>query len=262
MKKILLIIAVFLSLNHNTFGNEPDLENKVTSIFGANANEKFSLHQPSYFIFGVNDLKLQFSFKYRLARSIPAYFGYRQTMFWNIYDGSKPFKDINFFPEFFYRLIDSQDESFKTLDMGYMHSSNGKKGTESRSADRLFARANYITKYDRHLIDFNLMVFHFYNRDELNKDIVHHMGYWDLKMAFSNLIINDKQTLDLELRLFAGSKGYDLDQGAYQVGLIYNFGSTNINPAIYFQRYEGYAESLLDYNKRHAEYRLGFMLSY
>jgi phospholipase A1 len=240
----------------------PNEQQTIEAIFGTPENLKFSFHQPTYFVFGDDDLKLQFSFKYRLARSFPIYFAYTQLMFWNIYDESKPFADVNYKPEIFYRLLETDSKSFKTLDMGYLHTSNGRDEDMSRSLDRIFVRGNYLTKFKRHYLDVNLMVFKIFNEDDTNKDIVNHLGYWDLSMMLTDLILIEDQSLDLEFRTYAGSKGYDLDQGATQIGLIYNFGSENFNPSIYLQRFEGYGESLMTYNKRRTEYRLGLLLAF
>jgi phospholipase A1 len=92
-----------------------------------NQNEKFTTYMPTYFIFGKHDLKLQFSFKYRLANSIPLYFGYGQLMFWNIYEKSMAFREINYIPEVFYRFLDQKDTIIKSIDVGHIHNSNGKK---------------------------------------------------------------------------------------------------------------------------------------
>jgi outer membrane phospholipase A len=239
-----------------------ETKSKVESLVGLNDYENFSLYQSNYFIFGKHDLAMQFSFKYRLARSVPFYLGFTQKMFWSIYEDSKPFKDINYIPETFYRILDKNTEAFKALDLGYMHLSNGKKEFESRSLDRVFVRANYFTRFDRHNLDFNLMVFKIFNNDNSNQDIERYLGYWDLKMALTNLIIYNTESMDFEIRLFAGSKITDLSKGASQIGLIYNFASLNMNPAIYLQRYNGYAQNLVEYSQFHSEYRLGFLLSY
>lgn len=256
-----LLFLFFLVFLHNSFANTSD-NNKPESTIESNENGKFSFNQPTYFIFGLHDLKLQFSLKYKLTKSTPIYLGYSQAMFWSIYNESRPFKDINHMPEFFYRFLDEKDNSLKTLDMGYMHVSNGKGGIESRSLNKIFLRSNYLTTYNSHNLDFNLMVFSIYSVADTNKDIVDHMGYWDFKMVISDLIVYDNQRLDLEVRLFAGSKITDLSKGASQLGLIYHFASSYMNPAIYLQRFEGFAENLLEYNQRHSEYRLGLLLSY
>lgn len=242
---------------------DQDLDQKLDALFGTPETQSFSYHNTTYFIFGVEDLKLQFSFKYRLAKSVPVYFAYTQLMFWEIYDQSKPFGDVNYRPEVFYRWVESESSSFKTIDTGYMHTSNGEDKDDSRSLDRIFVRTNYLTKFKRHLVNTNLMVFGIFNQDkENNGDIVNHIGYWDLTMVFTDLVVVNEQSLALEFRAYAGSKIIDFDQGATQVGLIYDFKSDGFNPSIYFQWFEGYGESLIDYNKRNTAYRLGLMLTF
>lgn len=104
------------------------------------------------------------------------------------------------------------------------------------------------------------MVYQIYNEDVTNDDIVNYLGYWDAHFYVSDLIRIERQQLDLEVRTYAGSKVFNLDQGGHLVGLIYRIGSDNFNPSFYFQRFEGYGESLLNYNKRRTEHRLGLML--
>lgn len=258
----ILFVLSFLVFSFNAFAIRQNPQETIEAIFGTPENQKFSFHNPTYFVFGDDDLKLQFSFKYRLAKSFPVYFAYTQLMFWDIYDESKPFEDVNYKPEIFYRLIETDSKSFKTLDMGYLHTSNGKDKLDSRSLDRIYLRSNYITKISRHYLDVNLMVYKIFNEDDTNKDIVNHLGYWDLNMILTDLILINDQSIDLEFRAYAGSKVYDIDQGATQIGLAYNFGSNNFNPSLYLQWFEGYGESLIGYNKKRSEYRLGFMLAF
>lgn len=239
-----------------------ETEKLVESIFGANKYQKFSFHQPTYFVFGDDDLKLQFSFKYRLAKTFSLYFAYSQLMFWDIWKESRPFDDVNYKPEIFYRFLETHSGTFRSFDMGWLHTSNGQGDEElkSRSLDRIFVRSNIATKFRRHNIGAVLMVYQIYNEDVTNDDIVNYLGYWDAHFYVSDLIRIERQQLDLEVRTYAGSKVFNLDQGGYLVGLIYRIGSDNFNPSFYFQRFEGYGESLLNYNKRRTEHRLGLML--
>ena len=241
---------------------QKEFEKTAEKVLGTASNEKFSFHRPTYAVFGERDLKLQFSFKYRLAPAIPFYLAYTQLFFWKIYDESKPFAEVNYNPEFFYRLFDKSGGSFTNLDMGWMHLSNGKDKLETRSLDRIYLRSTYLTKLKHHNLNFNLMIFQIYNEDETNTDIVNHLGHWELNTFMSNLIRSESGQLAFEGRVYAGSKVIDLDQGAYQVGLLYIFNSSNFNPSIYLQRFEGYSESLLGYNKKRALYRLGLSLTF
>jgi outer membrane phospholipase A len=62
-------------------------------------------HQPTYFISGVPNTKLQLSLKLQLIRNAPVFVGYTQLAVWDLFvRKSSPIRDINFNPEFFYRL--------------------------------------------------------------------------------------------------------------------------------------------------------------
>lgn len=232
------------------------------AVVGAKPKVRFSLHRPTYFIFGDDDLKIQYSFKYRLAKSLPIYFAFSQLMFWDIYEESKPFEEVNYNPEVFYRLINKEAQALHTVDLGMDHMSNGKDDIETRSLDRIFVRANYLSTFKRNNLNFNLMVYYLYNQDETNKDIVNHLGFWELTALLSDVVVFDNGRLGIELRTFAGSKVYDLDQGGFQTGLIYEHKNENFNPSIYIQRFEGYSESLQKYNIKRTEYRIGLSLTF
>jgi phospholipase A1 len=255
---ILIFVVVINSVNAQTIEETKTVE----SIVGTPNKQKFSFHNPSYFILGDEDLKLQFSFKYRVVQKFPLYFAYSQLMFWDIYKESKPFADINYKPEIFYRLFSSESHSLKTLDFGFFHNSNGEDAEKSRSLDRYFARANYLTKWKRHYLNFNLMVYNTMNTDEQNADIKNHYGYWELLFYFTNLVMVDDQSLNLEIKTYAGKDVFDFDQGAFQLGLVYDFHSENFNPSIYLQFFEGYGESLINYNQQNTEWRLGLLLTF
>ena len=146
--------------------------------------------------------------------------------------------------------------------MGYIHNSNGRESLESRSLDRAFLRANYVTKFERHNVNVNFMIYQIYNVEETNKNIINHLGYWELTTLFSDLIVFSQSAISLEFRTYAGSQVFDLDQGATQIGLNLTFWSNNFNPSIYFQRFEGYSENLMNYDKKRTEYRLGLSLTF
>lgn len=269
MRKASLIWAL-LPLASTLYASEPtlqptdqqDIKQASLSIVGASPNEKFSLYLPTYFIFGKDDLKLQFSGKYRVAKNYNLYLGYTQTMFWDIYKTSAPFRDINYNPEAFYRLSEASDESrfLRSLDLGMLHTSNGEDGEKSRSINRVFIKTNFATHLKRHSILGELKLQHIYSKAQDNADIVNYMGYWELKMIITHLITIGKGRLDLEYRVFAGKKIINFSKGGRELGLLYYFGSPNFNPSLYFQYYSGYAEHLLSYNKKQSNARLGLML--
>ncbi|WP_408095888.1 phospholipase A [Peredibacter sp. HCB2-198] len=263
MKLLMIILTLWAGVVWAQGEPDPEeieTEKNIESLFGIDRNQKFSFHQPTYFIFGNDDLKLQFSFKYRLAKTFNLYFAYSQVMFWDIWKESRPFEDVNYRPELFYRLLETKTGIFQSFDIGWLHTSNGQDEEDSRSLDRVFVRSNIATKFHRHHFGAVIMLYNIYNEDATNEDIVDHYGYWDALFYLSDIVRIEKQRMDLEVRAYAGKKIYDLDQGAYQIGLVYRVGSDNFNPSIYFQRFEGYGENLLGYNKRRTEHRLGLML--
>lgn len=243
-------------------GSAQDTENVAEQILGVNPKSKFSFHEPSYFIFGDDDLKLQFSFKYKLLKEQSLYFAYSQLMFWDIYEESKPFEDVNYKPEVFYRILEEETSPLKSLDFGYLHTSNGQKGEESRSLDRLFARANFTKKFHEQLLGASFRVQQIYNEDDTNKDIVNHLGYWELSLVYADMVLSENQRMNIHFRTYAGSQVFNVDQGAIETGLLYRRINSKFNPSIYYQWFEGYAESLIAYNKKRSEHRLGIMLSF
>jgi phospholipase A1 len=258
----IILISIILSCTLLAHAEERNIEKIADEVIGDKATDKLSFHAPFYFVLGDDDLKLQFSLKYRLLKNLPVYFAYGQLMFWKVYDESKPFEDVNYKPEIFYRLVDQPIRALRSIDLGYLHTSNGQAEENTRSLDRVYVRGSFLTNINERYLGLSLMVFNIYNEDDTNKDIVNYMGYWDLSVRLANVFKIDDQGIDLEIRTFAGSKIFDIDHGGYQTGLIYNFASRNFSPSLYLQRYEGFSEGLLSYNKRRTEYRLGFMLSY
>lgn len=241
---------------------KPDKEVQEASkaIFGIDPKNKFSLYLPSYFVFGKENLKMQFSAKYRVAKNYNLYLGYTQTMFWNIYDQSAPFDDINYSPEVFYRLVEGDDNFIRSIDLGIQHKSNGEDGDKSRSMNSFFLKTNFAAKINRNNILGELKLQNIYSKADTNKDIVHHVGFWELKFIFTHVLVHNTQRLDVEYRFLAGRSVVDIGKGGRELGLVYRLGSDNFNPAFYLQYYSGYAETLLHYDQKISQVRLGLLL--
>lgn len=231
------------------------------AIFGIDPKNKFSLYQPSYFILGKENLKMQFSAKYRVAKNYNLYLGYTQTMFWNVYDQSAPFDDINYAPEVFYRLVEVDQKFIRSIDFGMQHKSNGEGIDKSRSMNSLFLKTNFATNINRNNILGEFKLQNIYSKADANRDIVHYVGFWELKLIITHVLVHEAQRLDIEYRFFAGKSVIDIGKGGRELGLVYRLGSENFNPAFYLQYYSGYAESLLHYNQKISQARLGLLLS-
>ncbi len=258
--KLLILSVLYIDMSFAAPAREND--KIVESVIGSNAVEKFAYHKPTYLIGGIDDLKLQFSFKYRIIKTANLYFAYTQLMLWSIYEATKPFADVNYYPEIFYRFLERNgDFLLRNIDLGYLHSSNGQDGEGSRAFDRLYLRSNFAIKVNRNVYGMQLMAFHIFNKDDTNPDIIDHYGYYTADFFVTDIIKFDHHHLDFELKFFSGKRVYDFDQGGHQVGVIYRSASQELSPSFYFQHYEGFSENLEKYNKRRTEYRIGFLLS-
>lgn len=259
LRHVILFVGLLLT-SVTTQAEKLDADDKL--VYGNDSDAKFSPYLPTYFVMGKDDLKLQLSGKYRIARNFDLYAAYTQTMFWSIFDDSQPFKDINYNPEIFYRIVevDSDTELLKSIDIGFVHRSNGKDGADSRSVNRVFAKANLVTQIGRHDIVADLMVCKITGDERVNNDTRKYMGYWDFIFYVSDLIRHNNGRLNLQFKLNAGANIYNTNMGGRTIGLIYDFGSENFNPSLYLQYYSGYMENLLEYNKNTDQVRLGFLL--
>jgi phospholipase A1 len=233
-----------------------------------------SPYEPLYFIYGTRggeSAKFQLSFKYRfvrpdrdLARLLPGiediYLGYAQTSLWDLERESKPFRDTSYKPRFFYfeeNLWRSAGDRLRVgLETGYGHESNGRDGDQSRSIDILYARPIFAlgNRQDYHLVAAP-GVWVYLDKEE-NPDIDEFRGYADLYLALQK---TDSWQLATTLRL-----GSDGDKGSVQVDLSYpltRIGFGNIDGYLLAQYFNGYGESLLDYNRKlRSQFRFGVML--
>ncbi len=235
-------------------------------VIGTKYTEKFSLHNKlNYAIVGENDAKLQFSFKYRLVDDFNLYLVYGNLIFWDIYKSSQPYRDINFNPEVFYRIPGWSKGPF-SIDLGYWHNSNGKDQEESRSWDRLYLRFNTYIKYKG--IEFYWMTTAYKNTGTgvNNNDIRKYLGFWETAIYATRLLGNNKENLDLEFILKSGEDGrpfaFQKDKGSILIGAKFTLGIPRMNPYFYIQYFNGYGESLLDYDKRTKEIRAGIAFFY
>src|SRR5688572_9136616 len=106
----LLFILPLLFTSELARGNA-DIADSSALLAASNKNEFLheeeasilQRHYPFYFVYGRPLSKLQVSFKTPVVRKFPLYFGYTQFMFWALEEESKPFRDLTYNPELFYR---------------------------------------------------------------------------------------------------------------------------------------------------------------
>ena len=228
-------------------------------IIQDNEERTFSLHKPNYVLAGENDLKLQFSFKYRVFKKTPLFFDFTQRLFWDIYKDSKPFRDINYHPGLFYRFV-IKDKRLKSIDLGYLHSSNGKAGLESRSVDQIYMRNSFL--FSEGFLDMmlSLELFYNFNLDQTNEGIDEYMGYYRLNLFFIDLFGEDEWRFGL--RASGGKRLIDFHHGYVSANLIYRIPDLSFNPDLFIQYYYGHLENLLEYTEKKKEIRAGLLFYY
>ena len=236
---------------------------------------RFSPHEPVYFIYGADapGAKFQFSFRYRvlgerarLGEKLPAlrglYAGYTQRSLWDIKADSSPFYDSSYMPELLFEsqsVVDPGGEGgFKLLgyQAGVRHESNGNQGADSRSLNIAYIRP--VFSFGR-LDGWNLLVmprlFDYIVDVENNPDIADYRGHVELTAILGR---NDHAALSLTGRI-----GRGFHKGSLQADLTFpvKFDKMfDFATYVLIQYWNGYGESLRDYNKRSETVRAGFSL--
>jgi phospholipase A1/A2 len=205
------------------------------------------------------EVKFQLSFKVLLWEKIfwdkgDLFFAYTQLSFWQLYDKklSSPFRETNYEPEVFFKF----DTDFNVLGLtnrfitvGFDHESNGKSGDLSRSWNRIFA----VIAADRG--NFAIALKPWYripedDDDDDNPNIEKYMGYGELFGAYR-----------LKGHVFSFMLRNNLRQnnrGAVELGWSYPITS---NLRLYTQYFNGYGESLVDYDHSTNRIGVGLMLN-
>ncbi|WP_333804728.1 phospholipase A [Sulfurospirillum sp.] len=203
------------------------------------------------------ETKFQVSFQksivdnfFGLHESIVA--AYTQTSWWQTAADSAPFRESNYQPELFVIMPHFEKDSFiKAYQFGILHESNGQGGDKSRSWNRIYAKTYLqaggfvIAPRVWYRIPENAAT-------DDNPNIDDYLGSADLeliypwkKQTFKFLIKNNLQRED--------------NRGAVQFDWTFPLWEQNLFG--YIQLYSGYAESLIDYDKRTDRIGIGFALS-
>lgn len=202
-----------------------------------------------------NELSYQFSFKISLygEEGNSFNFGYTQKSFWQIYakNVSRPFRETNYNPEFFYRL----GGLIFYIDLGVEHESNGLEDPQSRSWDRLYLSTHYRTQ----TFKINFKTWYIYGEEEHGGDnpdnserpykMSTSMGYGQLDMAIKlgDLVIKGDGRFN-----FSSKKGW----GQYQ--LLLRIGEFTYLSFLYSN---GYGQSLRDYARSVESFGIGILMN-
>ncbi len=223
---------------------------------------------------GLNDENVdRYEAKFQVSVQLPLYlqerenngvfFGFTSTSFWQVYNSeiSKPFRETNYEPEVFYQWSPKWDVfgfKFNGAQIGFNHMSNGQDGLKSRSWNRIIATAlfsdedaaYYLKTWYR--LPEDEKVDEFDPTGDDNPDILDYYGRVELGFAYkignidlyarvrNNLSFNDNRS-GIELNFT-----YPIDE-RYDVLLQY---------------FNGYGDSLIDYDRHLQRVSLGVMLRF
>ncbi|WP_299780866.1 phospholipase A [uncultured Formosa sp.] len=263
MKTYYLVFGFFLIL-FNTYAQTYTREEVNTSI---KENPSFTIHEDNYLITGVPtntaiksstaDIKYQISFKQLISRDpiiwdSYMFLTYTQKAFWNIYEFSSPFQEINFNPTIGLRKViyDETDHVKGVASIKLNHESNGRDSIYSRSWNRLSMK--YATNLSHKSI-LSVEVWAPFGYQDDNSDLLEYVGLG--QVTYSHEITPDKLNFEIAVK-----KGLNLDwKGAVRSRLYYNPFKTK-NQYIMLEWFAGYAESLIAYEKFTSMVRIGFVI--
>ena len=207
------------------------------------------------------ELKFQLSLKSKVGEDLfgtnaDLWFGYTQQSHWQVYneDNSRPFRATDYQPEIFLTQPVTANLPFggrlRMLGAGAMHHSNGKSDPISRSWNRAYLMAG--AEWGRFSIVPRVWT-RVGNEDEGsedNEDIEDFMGYGDIKFLYD---LANQQSISGTLRYNPSTS-----KGAAQIDYIFPL-STNVNG--YVQLFQGYGESIIDYNYENTAVGFGIVLN-
>jgi len=225
------------------------------------------------------EVEFQLSLKKQISYDIFGWnemisFAYTQKVCWQMYSKSAPFRETNYMPEVFMTVPTSQSiddaTGLKAIKYGFLHQSNGQEGYRSRSWNRLYATGMWqwgnlflaTTAWYRipesekpyGYYDGTLGILGANEEGDDNPDILSYMGYGDIRADY----LYNKHQFGLlfrnNLQLRGGNKG------AVEFKWSYPF-LNSPNVFWYATFFNGYGNSLIDYNRNVTKTSVGFSFS-
>jgi phospholipase A1 len=188
------------------------------------------------------------------------YFGFTLESWWQLYTGnlSRPFRETNYQPEFFY-FTPTNWHPFSTntaLIFGFEHQSNGRSELLSRSWNRV-----YVTfLFEKNNFAFSLRPWYRIPEGDKvtshetigddNPDIDKYMGHFELGLAY-----DWRKNYEISLKF---RENFAVHHGAIELGFTFPLWGKLRGYAQYFN---GYGESLIDYNYKQQRFGIGFALT-
>lgn len=212
------------------------------------------------------EVKFQFSFKFPIGNPIwndriQFYGAYTNQSWWQAYnrDASAPFRETNHEPEVFATIRTNLSPlGFDTafIKAGISHQSNGQSGLRSRSWNRIYA--GLVLEKERWVVSFKPWIRLSEDpktsptdpKGDDNPDIEDFTGHFELGVFRR---FSQKHSLTALMR-----HNFRTHKGAIELGYSYPL---NKRFKGYIEVFDGYAESLIDYNHRNTRVGLGIQLT-
>ncbi len=201
-----------------------------------------------------SEFKTQFSFRMPLWKDMlgnPNYSlnaGYTQLMYWQFYAKSQYFRETNYMPEVFFS--DHFHKNWR-INYGVVHQSNGRGGEYERSWNRVYA--NLETSGNHWLLSVKpwMLIFKPESSDLHNPDIAHYLGHEKIRYEyeFDNKMTTSVALTNIESGMKRGAVEVD-----YTIPLLSNM-------SMMLQYFNGYGQSLIEYNHRTQSVGIGFSLA-
>lgn len=258
------IIVLTEQVLNDVFRSEPVLNNADSIIKRMDELPSFGIYKDNYFVVGTqmfakptkynSDVKFQLSIRQIVTNSVLPlktylFFTYSQLAYWDIFQESLPFRDLNFNPTLGVgKYLVHNNRYIGGIALQLEHESNGKDGDASRSWNKIsfgsnlyFQRSWMIqTKLWIPIVD-----------GENNKDIVKYKGWgfiganYRYKDCYFGAVLTKRG-------------GWNLNHNL-QLSMSYKH-SKEANQYLFIEYYNGYGESLLDYNQFRHRIRVGFVI--
>lgn len=225
----------------------------------------FAVYKDTYFVSGVPlneeitnesaDATFQISIRQRLTKSVLpfktfAYLTYTQKSFWDIYAESSPFRDTNYNPgiglgKYLFYNSKLVGAAFAQL----RHESNGRDGDDSRSWNYLSLSMKY---YFNTKLNIAVELWAPYVDGGNNKDLLDYKGLGYI--SFNYMSDKSKWWLAADINPRRGFINMNTTLTAgFRI-------SERSNQYLFARFYQGYGESLLDYNKYTMNVRVGICI--
>ncbi len=227
----------------------------------------FTIYKDNYIITGTSfaggkitkynsDAKFQISLRHRLYRKLLPYqiylfLTYTQKSYWNIYQKSAPFAESNYNPTLGFGRNFIYNRQIRGMGwIQFEHESNGRDSIWSRSWNRVTFTGIYIFNQN---YTFQAKAWIALMLDRENKHITRYSGIGHLSGTYT---ADDRRFSCTVLMVKRGGWNFNAN---WQLEVAYRLFRAD-NQFLFLQYYNGYGESMINFNKFQRYLRVGFVI--